>query len=162
MKRALATLGAAMLALTLTPATARAGYADHDTASTNHWYIPGEGGYYWVNMRLFYEDNGGTVTLRRIRVWMPNVRPTEHADGYYFDNMYVKCERNNGTTDWFFSPSNTVLITDDAQDFTIDPNNMDCGEDNVVYGGTGIINQQPAAPDLNDEFGYASGNHLPE
>lgn len=157
MKRLIAAGAAAILMLLAVPAAPAWAVADSEKRCTQPFYEYDPNPQ--ICIRLWYEDNGASVTLQKMTAWMVNPRTMCGGcenQGYKLADMYVKCNRNDGTTDWFIHPVGDITINDDRDVYTFNPTNMNCSESNVVFGGIGILRIYNA-PDRQDDFG--SGNN---
>lgn len=157
-KRIIATLGAAVMLLAGfvgTPATA--GTFTSDVACTSPFTedTPNPE----ICVRVYYEDFGATVELRSFLFWMRNPRSNEWeaSAGYKVADFYIRCHRDTGEIDYFFTKmTDALVIQPDTDTVSIDPANLKCKQANVRYDGVGILAIN-LAPDRQDDFGPENG-----
>ena len=115
-----------------------------------------------ICIRISYVDRGNAVTLEKMTGFVENPRTgfggLENG-GFKLSDIFVKCNRNDGSVDWFIFPVADRVMDDDRDVYTWNPTNMDCGERNVVFGGVGIL-RIVWAPDYEALIGNQALNYL--
>lgn len=157
MKRMMTAIFAAVAVFALLPATPASSGVSKEIAYCT--MAMGTGGPHVVRvcMRVWYDDEGDRVDLRRIVFYDVNEEGDGGYDGFKIKGpAYVKCSDSKGY--WWIQ--NGEHEENPSGVWEVNPDNMECPENAVRFGGIGVY-KATWQPDPQDSIGSPTGNHLP-
>jgi len=152
MRRTLTTLAITVgLLFAFTPAAAAGNLLEEYARCTQQFST--SSGPTRICMRVWYQDQGSAVILKKVTLYETNPRTFE-PDGWKFQDTWVKC----GSTYWFTASG---VMTEGATATLMGGggNNLNCPEGQVTFGGVGVLIEL-TWPDPRDDFGQPP-NHIP-